>query len=55
MAVLENGTESDLDDDESVIIEVTPAGEIVWQLQLKNYLVGKSPGNFYKAERLCNQ
>ena len=36
----------------SVIIEVTPAGEIVWQLELKNAPVGKNPGWFYKAQRI---
>jgi len=54
LAVLENGTETNLNDDESVIFEVTAEGEIVWQMQLKNVLVGGSPGIFYKAERVCN-
>ncbi len=55
VAVLENGTEEYLDDDESVIFEITPEGEIVWRLRLKNILIGKSPGVFYKAERSCGE
>lgn len=40
-------------DDESVIFEVTPDGEIVWELRLKNASVGQDPGWFYKAQRIC--
>ncbi len=36
---------------ESVMIEVTVQGEIVWRLKLINYPAGNSPGYFYKAER----
>ncbi len=53
VAVLENGTKDDLDDDESVIFELTEEGAIVWQLRLKNSPVGSSPGVFYKAQRIC--
>ena len=53
VAVLENGTKTDLSDDESVIFEVTSAGEIVWKLRLKNSPIGSSPGVFYKAQRDC--
>jgi len=51
VAVLENGTNDDFDDDESVILEVSQAGEIVWRLRLKDTLIGQSPGVFYKAQR----
>jgi len=40
---------------ESVIFEVTPAGEIVWQLKVYDTPVGNQPGWFYKAERICEQ
>jgi len=40
------------DDDESTIIEVTPEGEVVWQLTLKGYPADRQPGYFYKAERI---
>ncbi len=53
VAVLENGSDSDFSDDESVILEITTDGEIVWQLQLKNSYTGQDPGFFYKAERIC--
>jgi len=39
--------------EESMIFEVTPAREIVWQLKVKDVSVGRSPGWFYKAERIC--
>jgi len=52
LSVLTQGTNS-VDDDESVIFEVTPAGEIVWQFRLKNAPIGSSPGAFYKAHRTC--
>jgi len=39
-------------DDESTIIEVTPSGEIVWRLELKNNPVGENPGWFFKAQRI---
>ncbi len=52
LSVLTQSTNS-TDDDESVIFEVTPAGEIVWQLRLKNAPIGQSPGVFYKAYRTC--
>jgi len=41
------------EEDESVIFEVTSAGEIVWQLRLKCAPVGQNPGWFYKAQRIC--
>jgi hypothetical protein len=37
---------------ESRIMEVTSAGEVVWQLRLKNSPVGQNPGWFYKADRI---
>lgn len=40
--------------EDSVIFEVTPAGEIVWQLKLKNTPADRSPGWFYKAQRMCD-
>ena len=40
-------------EDESVIFEVTPDSEIVWQLKLKDVPVGQNPGWFYKAQRIC--
>lgn len=54
LAVWENGTETDLSDDESVLLELTPDGDVVWQMQLKEVLVGEGPGVFYKAERSCS-
>lgn len=42
----------DMQDDFSVIVEVTPDGEVVWRLELENAPVGQSPGWFYKAERI---
>ena len=39
--------------DESVIFEITPAGEIVWELKLVDVPVGRRPGWFYKAQRIC--
>ncbi len=39
-------------EDESTIIEVTPDGEIVWQLGAKSSPVGRNPGWFYKAQRI---
>ena len=41
------------DMDESVIYEVTPDKEIVWQLRLYETSVGQRPGHFYKAQRIC--
>jgi hypothetical protein len=38
---------------DSVIFEVTPDGEIVWQLKLKDVPAMGSPGWFYKAQRIC--
>jgi len=40
-------------DDESVIFEVTPQKEIVWQLKVKDTPATDSPGWFYKAQRIC--
>lgn len=41
------------DMDESVIYEVNPDKEIVWQLRLYETSVGQRPGHFYKAQRIC--
>jgi hypothetical protein len=41
------------EEDEAVIFEVTSGKEIVWQLRLNNAPVGKNPGWFYKAQRIC--
>ena len=38
--------------DESTIIEVTPEGDVVWQLTLHGVAVDGSPGLFFKAERV---
>jgi hypothetical protein len=46
---------SNMQDDISTIIEVTPSGEIVWRLSLKSTPVGNGPGWFYKAERISPQ
>lgn len=44
-------------EEESVILEVTPTGEVVWKLGLKNAPAKmgtrKGPGWFYKAERIA--
>lgn len=37
---------------ESTIIEVSEDGEIVWQLNLKNAPANRSPGWFYRAQRI---
>lgn len=38
---------------DSVIFEVTPDGEIVWQLKIKDApATNNSPGFFYKAQRV---
>lgn len=39
--------------DDSIIFEVTPEREIVWQLKLKDTPASGSPGWFYKAQRVC--
>ncbi|MDY6861556.1 MAG: aryl-sulfate sulfotransferase [Thermodesulfobacteriota bacterium] len=52
VGVLTGGTDSDYSDDESVIFEVTSAGEIVWQLKLKDSPTGQTPGWFYRAQRI---
>ena len=41
--------------DESIVLELTPGGEIVWQLKLKDTPAPGSPGWFYKAERVCRE
>ncbi len=53
LSVLTNGTGDTKEDDDSVIFEVTPSGETVWRLRLKDAPVGESPGHFFKAERAC--
>jgi len=40
------------DTNESVIFEVTPDKEIVWQLRLYQIPVGQAPGHFFKAQRI---
>ena len=40
--------------DETVVLEVTTYGEIVWELRLKNALVRQNPGWFYKAQRISS-
>jgi hypothetical protein len=54
VTVDQGGTENDvsMDDDTSIIIEVTPQGEVVWRLELQGAPVGQSPGWFFKAQRL---
>jgi hypothetical protein len=42
------------DTEDSVIFEVTPAGEIVWQLKVKDVPATGKPGWFYKAQRICD-
>jgi hypothetical protein len=39
-------------EEESVIFEVTPEGEIVWQLKLADVPAWRKSGWFYKAERI---
>ncbi|MCP4251503.1 MAG: PQQ-binding-like beta-propeller repeat protein [bacterium] len=39
--------------DDSIIFEVTPEGETVWQLKLQDTPATSSPGWFYKAQRAC--
>ncbi len=41
--------------DDSIVMEVTSAGEIVWQLNLKDSPAEGSPGWFYKAQRVCQE
>jgi hypothetical protein len=41
-------------EEESAIFEVTPDGEIVWQLKVKDAPATGSPGYFYKAERIVS-
>ncbi len=52
VAVDAGGTKGDQSDDFSTIIEVTPEGEIVWRLDLENFPAEKSPGFFFKAQRI---
>lgn len=37
---------------DSVIFEITPGGEIVWQLKIKDAPANNSPGFFYKCQRV---
>ena len=39
-------------DQQSIILEVTPDKEIVWQFKVRNHPATGSPGWFYKAERI---
>ncbi len=41
--------------DDSVVLEVTPDGQIVWELKFKDTPAPNSPGWFYKAERVCQE
>ena len=41
--------------DESIIMEVTPDGEVVWQVKLKDTPATGSLGWFYKVERVCQE
>ena len=41
------------DTNESIMFEVTPAKEIVWQLRLYQVPVNQAPGYFFKAQRIC--
>lgn len=41
--------------DQSVVMEVTLAGEVVWQLKLKDTPAENSPGWFYKAQRVYEE
>ncbi|MBI5525543.1 MAG: hypothetical protein HY897_04350 [Deltaproteobacteria bacterium] len=41
-------------DEESTMIEVTPEGDVVWQLTLRGVEAAGTPGYFYKAQRLGN-
>ncbi len=43
------------EEDESTVLEVTPAGEIVWQLKLQDTPAENRPGWFYKAQRICEE
>lgn len=53
VAVDNGGTSgTNMQDNVSTIIELTPAGETVWRLDLKNFPVGNGPGWFYKAQRI---
>lgn len=45
------GNNVNMEDDISVVLEITPDGEIVWSLKL-DASVGEGPGWFYKAERI---
>ncbi len=49
------GTIIDDSDDTSVIFEITPQGETVWQLDYKNAPIGHNPGWFFKAQRMKPQ
>lgn len=54
VAVDTGGTQDKQSDDISTIIEITPDGEIVWRLNLENFPAEKSPGFFFKAQRITN-
>ena len=42
------------DIDESIIFEISPEKEIVWQLRLYDTPIGTRPGHFYKAQRIVS-
>lgn len=52
VAVDTRGTKGDQSDDVSTMLEVTSEGEIVWRLDLENFPTEKSPGFFFKAQRI---
>lgn len=41
------------DSNESIMFELTPSKEIVWQLRLHQVPIGQAPGHFFKAQRIC--
>lgn len=53
VAVDTGGTLDDQADDYSTVIEVAPDGEVVWRLDLVNFPASKSPGYFFKAQRIA--
>lgn len=54
VAVDTGGTKEDQSDDYSTIMEITPESEIVWRLDLLNFPAVKSPGFFFKAQRIAD-
>lgn len=52
VAVDNGGTSGVFTDDYSTMLEITSSGKIVWRMTANQKAVGRSPGYFYKAERL---